>query len=210
VDEREDAGEPPRPAPFDAGSGPGPDASGGTCAGPDVPGSARDASGGGWDACDKVWDELPRRVPEDDFDADAEMARWVADLEAGRERIPEEWETGGAAISLSLGDACDLHPALLAAMLGPGGLGGQSLSPVFGQDAAADALRPGPVLAALTEQAVSDLAVLSDDQLTGALQAARRLENRASYLQTVGAAASPSSTTPRPPTSPRGAAPASS
>ena len=46
-------------------------------------------------------------------------------------------------------------------------------------------LRPGPVLAALTEQAVSDVAALSDDELTGALQAARRLEARAAYLQTV-------------------------
>jgi hypothetical protein len=92
----------------------------------------------------------PAALPEDDFDADAEMARWVADLETGRERIPEESERDGSAISLSLGDACDLDPALLAAILGPGGLGGQSLSPVFGQGQAADALRPGPVLAALT------------------------------------------------------------
>jgi hypothetical protein len=59
---------------------------------------------------------------------------------------------------------------------------------VFGQGQAADALRPGPVLAALTEQAVADLAVLSDDQLTGALHAARRLENRAAYLQTLSVA----------------------
>jgi Domain of unknown function (DUF222) len=124
-------------------------------------------------------------LPEDDFDADAEMARWVADIEAGRERIPEEWELDGSAVSLSLGDACDLDPALLAAMLGPDGLGGQSLSPAFGQGEAADALAPGPVLAALTEQAVCKLAALSDDELTGALHAARRLENRAAYLQTL-------------------------
>jgi hypothetical protein len=137
---------------------------------------------------DGNWDELPRCVPEDDFDADAEMARWVADIEAGRERIPEEWELDGSAVSLSLGDARDLDPALLAAILGPDGLGGQSLSPVFGQGQAADVLAPGPVLAALTEQAVSDVAVLSDDQLTGALHAARRLENRAAYLQTLSVA----------------------
>src|SRR6202034_4359763 len=37
----------------------------------------------------------------------------------------------------------------------------------------------------LTEQAVSDLATLSDDELTGALRAARRLEARAAYLQTI-------------------------
>ncbi|HEY5400081.1 MAG TPA: hypothetical protein VIL16_32315 [Trebonia sp.] len=97
-------------------------------------------------SCDS-WGEGPAGVPEDDFDADAEMARWVADIEAGRERIPEEWELDGSAVSLGLGDACDLDPALLAAILGPGGLGGQSLSPVFGQGEAADALRPGPVLA---------------------------------------------------------------
>jgi hypothetical protein len=126
-----------------------------------------------------------RDVTEDDFDADAEMARWVADLEAGRDRIPDEWERDGSEISLSLGDARDLDPALLAAMLGPDGLGGQSLGPAFAQDQAADALPPGPALAALTEQAVSDLALLSDDELTGALHAALRLKNRATYLQTL-------------------------
>jgi hypothetical protein len=138
-------------------------------------------------SCDS-WGEGPAGVPEDDFDADAEMARWVADIEAGRERIPEEWELDGSAVSLGLGDACDLDPALLAAILGPGGLGGQSLSPVFGQGEAADALRPGPVLSVLTEQAISDITLLSDDQLTGTLQAARRLEARAAYLQTMAVA----------------------
>jgi hypothetical protein len=157
------------------------DASESSC--PAQPGG--DISGAAAGARDDSWDGLPRCVPEDDFDADAEMARWVADIEAGRERIPEEWELDGSAVSLSLGDARDLDPALLAAILGPGGLGGQALSPVFGQGEAADALRPGPVLAALTEQAVADLEVLSDDQLTGALHAARRLENRAAYLQTM-------------------------
>jgi Domain of unknown function (DUF222) len=156
MDERDDAGESHRVPP--AGAGPAPD---------------------------DDWDGLPRCVPEDDFDADVEMARWVADLEAGRERIPEAWERDGSGMSLSLGDAYDLDPALLAAILGPDGLGGQSLGPAFAQDQPADALRPGPVLAALTEQAVTDLAVLSDDELTGALHAARRLENRAAYLQTV-------------------------
>ncbi|HEX4289373.1 MAG TPA: DUF222 domain-containing protein [Trebonia sp.] len=127
-------------------------------------------------------------VPEDEFDADASMARWVADLEAGRDRIPEEWETEGSAISLSLGDACALDPALLAAMLGPDGLGGQSLSPAFRQGEAADALIPGPVLSALAEQAVASLPALSDDELAGALHAARRLEARAAYLQTLSVA----------------------
>lgn len=119
---------------------------------------------------------------------DGDFARWVADVEAGRVRVPEEWELEGPAVSLSLGDACDLDPALLAAMCGPDGLGGQATSAMFGQDKAADVLRPGPVLAALTEQAVAGLPDLSDDQLTGALSAARRLENRAAYLQTMAIA----------------------
>jgi hypothetical protein len=46
-----------------------------------------------------------------------------------------------------------LDPALLAAICGPDGLGGQGLGPQFGQDHVADALRPTPVLAVLTEQA---------------------------------------------------------
>jgi hypothetical protein len=187
VDDRDDAGTAPhadqpgaepRPARPDAGAAPAPTAS---ASGGDARVSGRGAPGDSWDG-------LPVGVPEDDFDADAEMARWVADIEAGRERIPEEWELDGSAVSLSLGDACDLDPALLAAILGPDGLGGQALSPVFEENRAADVLRPGPVLAALTEQAVSDLAALSDDQLTGALQAARRLENRAAYLQTLSVA----------------------
>ena len=125
---------------------------------------------------------------EDDFDLDADFERWVADIEAGRCRIPEESELEGPAVSISLGDASDLDPALLAAMCGQDGLGGAALSAAFGQDKAADVLRPGPVLSAVTEQAVSDLAALSDAQLTGALSAARRLENRAAYLQTVAIA----------------------
>ena len=181
MDKRDDAGESPHPDQPDRKPGPQRSASRSDDAphgGDDAMNAASGVSGGGWDG-------LPRCVPEDDFDADAEMARWVADIEAGRERIPEEWERDGSAISLSLGDACDLDPALLAAMLGPDGLGGQSLSPAFAQDQAADALRPGPVLAALTEQAVSDAASLSDDELTGALQATRRLGNRDAYKQTV-------------------------
>ena len=100
-------------------------------------------------------------------------------------RVPEEWEIEGPGICLSLGDAADLDPGLLAAMLGPDGMGGRALGPQFGQDAAADALRPGPVLAALTEQAVAGAATLTDDQLTGALHAARRLETRARWQQTM-------------------------
>ena len=101
--------------------------------------------------------------------------------------MPEPWEIEGPAASISLGDAAGLDPALLAAICGPDGLGG-ALGPQFGQDQAADALRPGPVLAALTEQAIADVGSLTDDQLMGVLQAARRLENRIAWQQTVAVA----------------------
>jgi hypothetical protein len=55
----------------------------------------------------------------------------------------------------------------------------------FGQDGAADALPPGPVLAALTAQATASAGALTDDELVGVLQAARRLANLADYQQTV-------------------------
>jgi len=117
-------------------------------------------------------DEQPAGDP-----ADEQVPDWVPD------RVPEEWEIEGPAVSISLGDAADVDPALLTAMTGPDGLGGNALCQAHEQDAAADVLRPGPVLAALTEQAVSDVARLTDEQLMGALSAARRLENRAAYLQ---------------------------
>ncbi len=74
---------------------------------------------------------------------------------------------------------------LLAAMRGPDGLSGQVVSVFFGEGQAADALRPGPVLAALTAQATSSPGSLTDDELVGVLQAARRMANLAAYHQTV-------------------------
>jgi hypothetical protein len=64
---------------------------------------------------------------EDDADADAEFAaasdaewaRLTAGLEAGTEPVPPEPEDGGQGVSLSLGDACDLDPALLAVIAPP-------------------------------------------------------------------------------------------
>jgi hypothetical protein len=116
---------------------------------------------------------------DDDWDGDAEMASYIADLEAGRARIPEEWEIEGPAATISLGDAADVDPAQLAALLGPDGLGGE----VFARDRSADAMRPGPVLAALTEQAAGDLSRLTDNQVIGAMSAARRLAARAAWLE---------------------------
>src|ERR1700760_774814 len=103
--------------------------------------------------------DVPAGVPEDDWDGDAEMAAYIADLEAGRARIPEEWEVEGPAATIGLGDAADVDLVELAAMLGPDGLGGE----VFAQDRSADAMRPGPVLSALTEQATGDPGRLTDN-----------------------------------------------
>jgi len=128
---------------------------------------------------------VPVLVPEDDFDLDEHFAWLVGEVEAGRVLPPPERDAGGPAITLSLGEACDVDPELLAAMCGPDGLGGQALPAAFGQDRAADVLRPGPVLAALSAQAASVPGSLTDNELIGALQAARRLENLAAYQQTV-------------------------
>jgi hypothetical protein len=107
------------------------------------------------------------------------MAAYIADLDAGRARIPEEWEIEGPAATISLGDAADVDLAELAAMAGPDGLGGD----VFAQDRSADVMRPGPVLAALTEQAAGGLGRLTDNQVVGAMAAAGRLAARAEYLR---------------------------
>ncbi|MGB6618599.1 MAG: hypothetical protein WBE95_31320, partial [Trebonia sp.] len=102
---------------------------------------------------------------DDDWDGDAEMASYIADLDAGRARIPEEWEVEGPAATIGLGDAADVDLAELAAMVGPDGLGGE----VLARDRSADAMRPGPVLAALTEQAAGGLGRLTDNQVIGAM-----------------------------------------
>jgi hypothetical protein len=117
--------------------------------------------------------------PADDWDGDAEMAAFLADIEAGRARVPEPWEIEGPTATISLGDAADVDLAELAAMAGPDGLGGDR----FAQGNTADVMRPGPVLAALTEQAAGEFGRLSDNQLLGAVSAARRLANRAEYLE---------------------------
>jgi hypothetical protein len=131
---------------------------------------------------DPVRDETvgePAGVPEDDWDGDAEMASYIADLDAGRARIPEEWEVEGPAATIGLGDAADVDLVELAAMVGPDGLGGE----VFAQDRSADVMRPSPVLAALTEQAAGGLDRLTDNQVIGAMFAARRLAARAAWLE---------------------------
>jgi len=130
---------------------------------PPLPGAARDGMPGGTD---------------DDWDADADLARFIDDVEAGRERVPEE-DVRGPAVTFSLGEAADVDPVELGSMAGPDGLGGD----VFDQDRVADVLRPGPLLAALTEQAAGELPGLSANELLGVVSAARRLAARAEYLE---------------------------
>jgi hypothetical protein len=120
---------------------------------------------------------LPGQGQGDDFDMDADMARFLDDVDAGRENIPEPDERG-AAVMFSLGE---VDPAVLAAAGGPDGLD----AVIFAQDGAAEQLAPGPVLCALAEQAAAATGTLTDNQLLGALSAARKLANRAAYLETV-------------------------
>ena len=103
---------------------------------PSPGGPARDetAAGAPKDAADRPGDgpdddhkEVAPTGPEDDWDPDGEMAAYLADVEAGRVRIPEDWEIeGGPAVTISLGDAADVDPAELAAMLGRTGWAGRS------------------------------------------------------------------------------------
>ena len=90
----------------------------------------------------------------DDWDQDAEMAAYLADIEAGLLAEPGPWSSPSCTVSL--GEAADVD----AAVLGAGGA-------AFAEGRAGDGLAPGPVLAALTEQAAEDLPALSDDELLG-------------------------------------------
>jgi len=116
---------------------------------------------------------------EDDYDADADLARWLDDIDSGREPIPPEEDPPAPPVMFALGETAGVDPAVLAAMAGPDGLGGQA----FSQEQAADAMPPGPLLAALTENAAAGLPGLSDDGVLGVISAARRQAARAEYLE---------------------------
>ncbi|HEV3381826.1 MAG TPA: hypothetical protein VG142_12705, partial [Trebonia sp.] len=111
-----------------------------------------------------AWPDGP--IPDAWLDADPEANEtydeyfaWLdAELQAGREEIPPETPAPRAVIAL--GEAADLDLAMLARMTGPDGLAGLG----FSQDAMADALRPGPVLHALTAGAAADPRTLNDNE----------------------------------------------
>jgi Domain of unknown function (DUF222) len=107
--------------------------------------------------------------PDADFEPDPDWAEYLAwrdrESAAGRddEPGPEIWEPDAWAP----GD-----PPPIAAV-----------RPRFGQGDEADLLPPRPLLAGLTEEAVSDLGRLSDSELVGVLQATRRQIAREQYKQ---------------------------
>jgi hypothetical protein len=105
-----------------------------------------------------------------DEEPDAEWAEYQAwvdrEVAAGRGPEPEIWEPDP-----------------------PGGWSWEEpVPPRFGQREEADVLPPGPRLVALTERAVGELARLTDNELVGVLQAARRQAVREQYKQTLAIA----------------------
>src|SRR5215469_5947932 len=86
----------------------------------------------------------PGGAAADDYDVDADLARLLEDVDAGRVQVPSEEELQGPPVMFAFGESADVDPAVLAVMAGPDGLGGQA----FSRQAAGDALRPGPLLAA--------------------------------------------------------------
>ncbi len=134
-----------------------------------------------------------RRLP----DADLEWVQYVAwaDREAAAGRVPEpepwvvdEWEPWDP----ELDDPGVVGPACAASVFpasAPAGLPADGpVRPLFAQDGAGDVMPPVPFLAALTEQAVSDVAGLSDAELAGVLRAAQRQIAREQFKQVLAAA----------------------
>ena len=117
-------------------------------------------------------------------DGDVEWAEYVAwlDREAAAGREPEPEPRTWAAED---GEPWD--PELEGPDFAGPASAGQAV-PLFAQDGAADVLPPSPFLAALTEQAVADVASLSDNELVGVLRASRRQIAREQYKQALAAA----------------------
>jgi hypothetical protein len=123
------------------------------------------------------WLVPPPEDPAGEAEADAYSDWLLREVNAGRELVPDEATPPRAVVSL--GEAADVDLVMLGKMTGPDGLGGQG----FKQDAMADAMRPGPLLGALTENAAADPAPLKDDEMLGAVSAARRLRANADWME---------------------------
>jgi Domain of unknown function (DUF222) len=116
---------------------------------------------------------LPDDVLPDDPDLEwAEYCAW-RDLEVTAGRDPD---AGNREIESALGQ--------LAGLCDPNYPDNPEWTGrLFGFGAPAEVLPPGPALAVLAERASGELGQLSDAELTGVLQASRRLENRESFRQ---------------------------
>src|SRR5579862_7063212 len=111
-----------------------------------------------------MWPEDMR--PGDDWDPEAAMDARIAALDAGEYELPPEGPVEGLFVCL---------PAEGTDVAG------------FAKDGAMDTTLPGPLLAAavhaITREDGRGLAALSDDQLIGVIDAARRLEARTAWTQ---------------------------
>ena len=123
-------------------------------------------------------------------DADPEWAEYVAwaDREAAAGRVPEPepwvvWEPWDPE-SDDPGAASSAYAASESA----GSPGDGPERSLFAEDGAGDVMAPVPFLAALTEQAVSDVSCLSDSELVGMLRASRRQVAREQYKQVLATA----------------------
>ena len=137
------------------------------------------------DYLDNLGSPGPGPLPGGAADADAEWAQYTAwlDREAAAGREPAPWDPGDEEPwDPELDEPGLAGPA--PAGLSPAGPG----RPLFAEDGTADVMAPVPFLAALTEQAVTDVASLSDAELVGVLRASRRQVAREQYKQVLATA----------------------
>jgi Domain of unknown function (DUF222) len=138
---------------------------------------------------DSYWSSRPGPLPDADGgpqdvagDGDVEWAQYVAWLDreaaAGRNPEPGPWEADER-------EPWDPEPGELDLV---GAVPDGPVRPLFTEGGAADLMPPCPLLAALTEQAVTDVARLSDNELVGVLRASQRQVAREQYKQVLAAA----------------------
>ena len=100
-------------------------------------------------------------------------------------RVPEEWEIEGPGIALSLGDAVRSGPGPACGDARPGRPGrGGARARGSGRTPPPTPCGPARSWPPSTEQAVAGAATLTDDQLAGAMRAARRQKARAAWQET--------------------------
>ena len=111
----------------------------------------------------------PVCVPEDDGeldDLDEHFAWLVREIDAGRVQPPPESALEGPAVSVSLGDACDLDPGLLAGMCGRTGLAGRRSAPRSGRTGPPTCCAPARSSRRSPRRPSPPPGSLTDDELT--------------------------------------------